>query len=461
MFFFDKLPFGFRRNPAHSSEENASPSALKHEPQRYEPHLSLEGPPDAQVSIANRHFHYFAGNAYLGLQAHPRVLAATCEATLRYGTGTGTTRLALTAPPVLEVERRAAESLETEQAFYYISGSLGPQIVLETLRGTFDRIFVDEAVGPSVVQIVKLFGGDKAPVFFRHNDPENLSFSLRQNLKGTERPILLTSGVFSTSGKIAPLHRYLRILGEYEDASLFIDDSHGLGILGKNGRGTYEYFGLNPGEVNRTRQDEQFQTPEDDFFAERFQQIDHLETEVESLLNDDDSGQIPLDEMVDPSLLPVRRYAASALSKAIGGTGGIIAGSGLFIGQLMERSSVFAEMSPPPSPLAAGTAEGLTLTFENDILRKKLKENTLYFKKKIRELGLPVDSLPVPVVSLPLGTASNMKRIQQRLAEQGILIAYLPRLPGLSPDGALRIAIFATHSPEMFDHLIEKLRRLV
>ena len=159
--------------------------------------------------------------------------------------------------------------------------------------------------------------------------------------------------------------------------------------------------------------------------------------------------------------LPVRYYHSAALTKAIGGNGGIIAGSELFIERLMERSTAFGNMAAPCSPLAAGTSEGIALTFRTNELRQKLRENTHYLKKKLTGMGIATDSSDVPIVAITLGTSGNMRRIQQRLSERGVLIAYIPRGPGLPNDGTLRIAIFATHTVEMLDHLAERLERVL
>ena len=448
--------------------------------------LCLEGPPDSLVMIANRSYHYYAGNSYLGLQSHPGVLAATCEATLRYGTGTGTTRFALTAPPVLNVEELAAKYLRSENAFYYGSEHLGPQILLETLETTFDRIFIDEAADKGIFQAVKSCALHSRPVVFRHNDPDNLRLELRKHLKPSERPLVLTNGVFATTGKIAPLDRYAMVLSPIDGASLLVDDSHGFGVLGPYGRGVFEHFGLKAGYINRTIQDtdnmfdfdmhthaqsemsfdDQTDDFESGFVTDHEYEIANLQqfSNRTNFRSNNHKSQPAYPVKAEPSImdrLPVRYYHAAAMTKAIGGSGGIIAGSDLFIEHLIERSGAFGNMAAPSSPLAAGTAEGLTTTFRTDELRRKLRKNTHYIKKKLSDMGFSIDSSDVPIIPITLGTAGNMRRMQQRLSERGILIAYIPRGPGLPPDGTLRITIFATHTPEMLDHLAEQFEQVL
>ena len=446
MFFFQKFPFiNQHRDGGTASQQVGRPTNTVSETDAGSSQLRLEGPPDALVMISNRSYHYYAGNAYLGLQSHPGVLAATCEATLRYGTGTGTTRFALTAPPVLQVEQLAAKYLCSDRAFYHGSDYLGPQILLETLGETVDRIFVDEAADKGIFQAVKSRQANARPVIFRHNDPDSLQIELRKHLKPSERPLVMTNGVFPMTGKIAPLDRYAMVLSPIDGASLLVDDSHGFGVLGKYGRGVYEHYGLHSDHINQTTQD----AVEADFGGE-FDNEPPCEDGFSDETNSDAGQEIM-------NRLPVRYYHCAALTKAIGGNGGIIAGSGLFIERLIEHSAAFGNMAAPCSPLAAGTAEGIIMTFRTNELRQQLRNNTHYLKKKLSGMGIATDSSDVPIVPITLGTSGNMRRIQQRLSERGLLIAYIPRGPGLPNDGTLRISIFATHTPEMLDHLVEQL----
>ena len=456
MFFFQKYPF---------SNQHRVIGVTGHHPERSTDGMpradagssqhSLEGPPDALVMIANRSYHYFAGYAYLGLQSHPNVLASTCEATLRYGTGTGTTRFALTAPPVLQVEQLAAKYLCSQKAFYHGSDYLGPQILLETLGETIDRIFVDEAAEQGIFQAAKSRQFQSRPIVFRHNDPDSLRLELRKHLKPSERPLVMTNGVFPTSGKISPLDRYAMVLSPIDGASLLVDDSHGFGILGKYGRGVYEHYGLESDSINRTTQDST-DAEFDGHFGDGYDDDATLtKDELFSDATDSDADQEIMNR------LPVCYYHSAALTKAIGGGGGVIAGSELFIERLTERSTAFGNMAAPSSPLAAGTAEGIVMTFRTNELRQRLRENTHYLKRKLSGMGIATDSSDVPIVTITLGTAGNMRRIQQRLSERGILIAYIPRGPGLPNDGTLRISIFATHTTEMLDHLADQLSRVL
>lgn len=457
MFFFSKkFPFG--RSQESLSEQSLNPDSQTKYTDSF---LELEGPPDALVTISGQHYHYFGGNAFLGLQSHPSVLASACEAVLRYGTGAGTNRFCLTATPILKVEHTLSDILSTERTFYYNSDLLGPQIILDTLRGTFDRVIVDEAIDHYVLETVKLRCPGETLLVFNNNDPDHLIQVLKKNIKKSERPLLLTSGVFSALGTIAPLPSYAQILSAYNDASMIIDDSFGFGILGQNGFGTYEHFGLAAEKINRTKQDELMPMDEIDFFEEYPSQNGEFPADdMKDLSTKEDSNHYDNSNSLEKSF-PVHFYTSSSLSNALGGAGGFISGTTRFIDQIAERSGELQELSPPASPLAAATSKCLEITFRDGAVRKQLIENTLYFRKKLRELGLPVDETPVPIVSLSLGTNSNMRHLRQRLSEEGILVTYLPAYPGNTPDGALRISIFASHTEEMLDHFIDRFRRLI
>ena len=423
--FFKKHPFPFslwNNEPpirGTSAPRTACQAAV-------EESFSLEGPPDALVTIAGRVYHYFAGNGYFGLQSEPEVLAATCEAVLRYGIGTATSRIAFTSPPIFEVERRVADLIGSDSAFYTASGYAANQILLDALEGTFDRVFIDESAHYSLFDAARRVRLSRCrPIVFRHRNIDDLRDKLDSNLQIHERPLVLSDGVFSFLGTVAPVAEYVSLLANYESASLLIDDAHGFGVLGKQGRGTLEHCGLDPAVANRTPEDSS-----DIFF-------------------DDGTGSVP-----------INLYVGFSLSKAVGGCGGVLPGGESFVQRLKERSSMFIGASAPASPIAAATAKALSILAE-DRLRDRLRQNVARLKSGLRGIGVTVDDSPVPIAILTLGSSRNMRGIQKRLSQRGVLISYLPRYAGLGSEGALRIAVFATHTPEMIDGLIETLTAVV
>jgi 7-keto-8-aminopelargonate synthetase-like enzyme len=229
---------------------------------------------------------------------------------------------------------------------------------------------------------------------------------------------------------MAPLNEYTDLLANYEGASLLVDDAHGFGVLGDTGRGTLEHFGLDTSMVNQTAADSV-----DDFGLE--------------------SGICEA----------VRTYLTFSLSKAVGGSGGVIPGTESFIQRLKDWSAVYFGASAPASPIAAATAKSLSM-LTDATLRQKLQENVNLLRSGLRDIGLADVDLeggesPLPMVILTLGSSGNMRRIQKELSESGILISYIPRNTGLGSQGALRIAVFATHTPKMIQELLEALQSVV
>jgi 7-keto-8-aminopelargonate synthetase-like enzyme len=414
-----------------SSEETDLPISVTNNIQmEIEETLSFDGPPDSMITVAGRVYLYFAGNGYLGLQAEPAVIASTCEAVLRYGIGTATTRTAFTSPPVFQVERLITEMVGTDRSFYTASGYMANQILIEAIEGTFDRIFIDEASHYSLFDAAKRIRNPRCrPITFLHRNPQNLCAKLESNLQLHERPLVITDGVFSLLGTIAPVREYIDLLANYDDASLLIDDAHGFGVLGSKGLGTLEYFDISPTMANRTTQDSI-----DDF---------HFCT------NNTDTAEIT-----------TNLYQAFSLCKAIGGSGGIITGSETFVQRLKDRTTVYHGASAPANPIAAATATALMIAAKNE-LRMKLQVNAELLKRKLQEQGIEVDNNPLPMVILTLGSAANMRRIQKELSNRGILVSYLPRHTGLGSQGALRIAVFATHTTDMINELTETLGKII
>ena len=412
-----------------SNPPKRDPSLPKSETQAaIEETFSFDGPPDAMISVAGKVYLYFGGNGYFGLQADPEVLAATCEAVLHYGVGTATTRTAFTSPPVFEVERRVAEMIGTPHALYTASGYLANQILLESLEKVFDRVFIDEAAHYSLFDAVRRLRGTKRkPITFKHRNTDDLREQLDTNLQLHERPIVLTDGVFSTLETIAPIDNFMELLENYAGASLLVDDAHGFGVLGSTGRGTLEHFGLDTSTVNQTAMDS----------ADAFG--------LESAGIEPVSGET------------VQTYLTFSLSKGVGGSGGIIPGSESFIQRLKDWSAVYFGASAPASPIAAATAKSLSM-LTDEVLREKLLDNVKLLRLGLRSIGLEVGESPLPMVILTIGSSSNMRRIQKELSESGILVSYLPRNVGLGSQGALRIAVFATHTPQMIQELADSLK---
>jgi 8-amino-7-oxononanoate synthase len=370
----------------------------------------LQTAPGAQVVIDGRRCLYFAGTAYLGLQGDPRVVRAACDATERYGLGAATTRAGFgNQPPTVDVESAAAQYFGQPSACYYPSGYLGPAIVLSALGDTFDAAFVDEQSHYAIFDALR--ASARRFVRFRHRDPTDLRKKMHSDLRATERALVVSDGVFAASGRVAPVNDYLAALASFTGTSLFLDDAHGVGVLGEHGRGTLEHVGIPADQVNSFRTNR--------------------------------PGP--------------RIYFCATLSKALGGYGGILPGDRSFIERARSASHVFDGSSAPPAAMGAGSAAALKILMDDAGPRRKLQDNVRRLRAGLLRIGLDVEDQPTPIVSLDLIDPQLMRHVQGRLMEQGIAIGYLT-YAGTSERGALRIAVCATHTDEMIDHLITRLR---
>ena len=407
----------------------------------------MQSPPGAETVIDGRRYLYFAGTGYLGLQSDPEVLRAAYEALGRYGLASATSRSGLgTTPPLLDAEAQASAFFGTPAAFYFASGYAGNQILVQTLEGTFDAVFIDELSHYSVFDAARSLG--RPPIPFRHRDPESLATALASGLRPQERPLVMTDGVFSVLGHIAPLPDYCRVLAEYPGASLVVDDAHGAGVLGAAGRGTLDYFGLTTaiaGEETSVTPDvgQSGITP-----AGKYVRLSSL-TEQAGQARKPDVPASP------------RLFFSATLSKALGGFGGILPLDLALLERVRAATHYYEGASAPPVPVAAASAKALEIARTRPELRGKLAENVRAVKDGLRRLGLAIDDTPVPIVPLCLGTAENMQRIHQQLAADGIMVPYMPAYSGLGPSGALRLAVFATHTPAMIGRLLDSLGRLL
>jgi glycine C-acetyltransferase/8-amino-7-oxononanoate synthase len=363
----------------------------------------MDSPPGARTRIGGRWRDYFSGTSYLGLQGHPGLLAAAANALYRYGLTTATSRGGYGEHPVYAaVESAAARTWEAEAALYFVSGYLGNAILLQGLREDYERVFVDGAAHFSVWDAA---GAAGAPIeSFAHLDAADLAARLQERLQPGERPLVITDGVFPVSGEIAPLPDLLSVLSSYEGALLCLDDAHATGVLGEQGRGTAEHYGSAA------------------------------------------SG--------------VRIPSTHTLSKALGGHGGVIAGDAALVARLRDGPMPGAS-SPAPLPAAAASAWALDYMACHPERRQTLWRNVAYARRRLRVLGWNLPETPVPILCLHGRSEIDLARLQEALLARDLCVAHVTRYSSTPPGGALRVAIFATHSTEQIDRLVETMAELL
>jgi len=350
--------------------------------------------------IDGRDVDYFCGTSYYTLHGDPRVIGAACEAPYQYGMGPGTH---MASPPLLEVEARAAEFFETEDAQYIISGYLGDMLLVQSLSNDCDVVFVDASSHYSVFDGIRSMG--KRIIPFCHLDADDLARNLRDNLRPKQIPLVMSDGVFPVTGAIAPLREYVNVLAPYDGALLCVDDSHAVGVIGEKGQGSLEYCGV--------------------------------------------QGE--------------NRYLSGTLSKAFGGLGGIIPGSRDLMDKITRNVRIPVGASPPSTASAAASAMGLKILSEHPEMRMQLWSNVAYMRTGLRELGINLPDSPIPIVPVTALPGVDLKRVQQDLENEGVLVAYIPPC-GYSDapnEESLRIAVFSTHTQAQIDHLLALLRKLL
>ena len=373
------------------------------------PPISLmQSPPGPETIIDGVRYLYFAGTSYLGLAAHPEVIEAGCEAMRRYGVHSATTRARFgTNPPVLEIERRAAEFFGTEDAFYFGSGYIANHIMVPALAPEVDAVLVDGAAHYCVAEAAWLAGVPVAA--FHHRDVDDLARLARER----RRVLVMADAVGPSSGALAPVAEYLRALEGCERALLLLDDAHGFGALGENGRGLFDELGL-------------------------WQRVNAI-----------------------PAARGVSLFVCGTLAKALGGFGGIVPGTRDFVRRVRASSHYFDGASAPASAVAGATAKALEIVTRDPSLRHRLRENTLRLRAGLRALGLTVPEGATANFGVVAGGAANMRRIHETLKARGILLPYVGAYSGIPPEGVLRFAVFANHSLAQIDRLLEELRTIL
>jgi len=360
----------------------------------------MQSAPGAETVINGRTVLYFGGTGYFGLHGHPEVIRAGVEA-FSQGTHSATIRSGFGNNPILlDVERKLAVFFGTEDAVYFSSGYLNALFLAQAPASRFDSVFIDQACHFGIRDGIAASG--KPVVFYRHCDPEDLRQKLRNDLPAGAKPLVLTDGVFPAFGEIAPVADILDVIEPF-DGILALDDAHGVGILGSNGRGTLEHFGKTPGE---------------------------------SVLS------------------------AGTLSKAFGGYGGFIPGGAALTAGIRETVGAYAGSTPVPTPIAAASAKGIELLSAHPEWRESLRRNAGRLKAGLRALGLPAADSPVPIAAWTLSPAAEMKRVQEVLFDRGIALARLS-YAGAPAGGVLRATVFSTHTRDQIDRLLDELKRVL
>ena len=359
----------------------------------------LSGPQGARAVIDGRPVINLSSNNYLGLANHPSLVEAAVAATQRLGAGSGAVRTIIgTMELHLELERRLAAFKRAEAVLVFQSGFTTNAGVIPVLVGEGDAIISDELNHASIIDGCRL---SRAQVLrFAHRDVADLERVLRE-AQGFRRRLVITDGVFSMDGDIAPLPGVVPLAQRY-GAMTYVDDAHGSGVLGENGRGTVNHF--------------------------------HLEG------------------LVDVQI--------GTLSKALGALGGYVAGSRDLIDLLIHRGRPFLfSTSHPPGVTAAAIAAVDVLERDPDLV-DRLWENARYFKAGLKRLGFDTGGSETPITPVIIGEGSLAMRFSDRLFAAGVFaqgVSY-PTVP--ADKSRVRTIVTAEHTREDLDHALEVFGRV-
>jgi glycine C-acetyltransferase len=346
---------------------------------------TIESPMDGHVTIGGRSLLNFCANNYLGLANHPRLRTAVKDAVDQYGVGPGAVRtIAGTMSLHIQLEKALAEFKRADACITLQSGFTANLATIPALVGKGDIIFSDELNHASIIDGSRL--SRAAIVRYNHNDVDDLR---RKIAKTTEygRRLIVTDGVFSMDGDIAPLDKICEV-AEENDILLMVDDAHGEGVLGEGGRGIVDHFGLH--------------------------------------------GRVDIE--------------VGTLSKAFGVMGGLVAGKQPIIDWLRQRGRPFLFSSALTVPDTAACLAAVKLLQESTELVDRLWSNAALFKKEMQQMGFNTGVTQTPIVPVMLGDATLAQKFSQRLFEEGVFamsIGY-PTVP----QGKARIRVMnsAAHS---------------
>lgn len=347
---------------------------------------TISSPQGAWLEVDGQRVLNFCSNNYLGLANHPRLVAAARDAASRYGVGPGAVRsIAGTMSLHLEFERRIAAFKKAEAAITFQSGFCANLATIPALVGKEDVIFSDELNHASIIDGSRLSGAKI--IRYAHADPADLERVIKEAEGTYRRAMIITDGVFSMDGDIAPLDQICEIANAH-DIILMVDDAHGEGVLGKGGRGIVDHFNL------------------------------HGKVDVE----------------------------VGTFSKAFGVMGGVVAGNATIIEWLRQRGRPFLFSSAATPADTAACLAAVDILEESTILVDRLWENARLFKAELQKMGFDTGVSTTPITPVMLGEATLAQEFSKALFTDEYVFAMPIGFPTVAKGKArIRVMISAAH----------------
>lgn len=362
---------------------------------------TISSPQNSWFYIDGRRVLNFCSNNYLGLANHPQLVQVAKNAIDEFGVGPGAVRvISGTNELHIRLEERVAAFKKVEAAISFTSGFNANLGTIPALVGKDDVIFSDELNHASIIDGSRL--SRATIVRFAHADPTDLLARIKENQGRYQRGLVITDGVFSMDGDIAPLDKLYEITSQYENLMLMVDDAHGEGVLGRNGRGIVDHFNL------------------------------HGKVDIE----------------------------VGTFSKAFGVIGGVVAGKKPIIDWLRQRARTFIFSSASIPAEVGACIAAIDLLEETSRYVDRLWENTRYFKAQIQSLGFDTGATETPIIPVMIGDALKAQAFSKELFKERIFA--LPLAYPIVPlnKARIRVMISAAHQKECLDYGLEQFEKI-
>jgi 7-keto-8-aminopelargonate synthetase-like enzyme len=342
---------------------------------------------------------YFSGCDYFRLASHPAISKAADDGLKKFGLNVAASRLTTGHHKIYALlERQLAEFFAAQDALLVSSGYLTGTIVAQALAGNFSHALVDERAHPALLDAANQF--DCPILKFKHRDADDFTRAISRCGQHS-RPIVLTDGMFSHDGSVAPLKSYLKFLPR--DGMILVDDAHGAGVLGKSGKGAPEFENVSRRQI----------------------------------------------------------IQCVTLSKAFGVFGGAILGTHELREKIFARSRAFIGSTPLPLPLANAALQSLKVLSKNGKnLRRRLNQNADFVKAALRKAGFEIPEMPGPIIPIHAKTEPEARALKKQLLAAGIFPPFL-RYPGGDANGYFRFVISSEHTHAQLEKLTSALVRKI
>ena len=357
---------------------------------------SMQGP---AVSIDGRQVILFSSNNYLGLASHPEVIKAQVQAAEEFGAGSCASRL-ISGNMLLheKLEERIAGFKSTESAIVFSTGYMANVGTISAIADKGDLVICDKLNHASIIDGVRLSGATLR--IYPHKNVERLKEILSKTSTHNKK-LIITDGVFSMDGDIAPLPELIEISKSY-GAILMLDDAHATGVLGRRGRGTCEYFGIKEG--------------------------------------------------IDIQM--------GTFSKALGNLGGFVTGSKTLMEYIRNNARSFIYSTSLPPAILAGALRAIEISEKGNDLREKLWSNVKRLRDGLSGLGLNIMDTKTQIIPVFTGDISSTMKASEILLEKGIFAPGI-RPPTVPKNKCrIRLSLMSTHTEEHIDKAIEIFRSL-